>query len=88
MANHKSSTKRAHQNLKRGQHNKQIKSKIRTFEKKLLAAISSGDKPEASQLFLTFNSAIDKAAQKGIYHANNAARKISRLSQKVQKIKI
>ena len=86
MANHKSSAKRARQNIKRYQHNKQIKSKVRTFEKNLLTAISSGNKPEASQLFVTLNSAIDKAAQKGVYHAKSAARKISRLSQRVQKI--
>ena len=87
MANHKSARKRARQSTKCHERNKRTKSAIRTFEKRLLTAISSGDKNSSSQLLITFNRAIDKASQKGIYHAKNAARKISRLSKKVQEIK-
>ena len=86
MANHKSAAKRAQQGLNRYQRNKQTKSRVRTFEKKLVTAISSGDKNEAGQLLTAFTRAMSKAAQKGIYHANNAARKISRLSKRVESI--
>lgn len=86
MANHKSAKKRARRDIKRRDRNKQTISAIRTFEKKLIAAISSSDKNGASQLLITFSGAIDKATQKGIYHTNKAARKISRLSKRVQSI--
>lgn len=83
MANHKSAKKRARQDVKCCRRNKETKGAVRTFEKKLMAAISSGDRDQASKLLITFNSAIGKASQKGIYHARNAARKISRLSKRI-----
>ena len=86
MANHKSAKKRARQDIKRRHRNKQTKSTVRTFEKQLTTAISSKDKDKASQLLTTFTRAIDKASQKGVYHAKNAARKISRLSKRVHSI--
>ena len=86
MANHKSAKKRARQDLTRHGRNKQTKSAVRTFEKKLDAAILSQDKKKATDLLVTFIRAMGKAAQKGVYHAKNASRKISRLSKKVQQI--
>ena len=87
MANHKSAAKRARQEIKRTARNGRIKSTIRTFEKKLRAAITQKDKGTAENLLVTFTSQVDKAATKGIFHARTAARKISRISTQVNGIK-
>ncbi len=62
------------------------KAAVRTWEKKLRAAIAGGDKQGAQTLLSTYMSKIGKAAAKGIIHARTAARKISRLSQRVSKM--
>ena len=55
MANSAGSKKRARQAVKRNKHNSQIRAKVRTFVKKVVAAIASGDKKEAiaATTFLT-----------------------------------
>jgi small subunit ribosomal protein S20 len=59
------------------------KNTVRTFEKKLRAAIASKDKAAAQTLLLETASKIDKAATKGVFHRRTASRKISRLSAQV-----
>lgn len=66
--------------------NKMIKSKIKTMVKKVEAAIAAGDKAAAEASLKNAISEISKAASKGIYHKNNAARKISRLTVAVNKM--
>lgn len=83
MANHKSAAKRARQTLRTTQRNSQRKSSIRSAEKSLLSAIAGNKTEEAQTLLKDYISKMDKGAKKGIYHANTAARKISRLSKKV-----
>ena len=63
-----------------------IKSKIKTIIKKVEADIASGDKSVAQASLKVATSEIDKAASKGIYHKNNAARKVARLSAAVSKM--
>ena len=63
--------------------NKIIKSKIKTLTKKVDAAVAAGDKTLAQTNLTTAIAAIDKAAAKGIFHKNNAARKVSRLQRAV-----
>ena len=63
--------------------NKIIKSKIKTLTKKVDAAVAAGDKTLAQTNLTTAITAIDKAAAKGIFHKNNAARKVSRLQRAV-----
>ena len=86
MANHKSAAKRARQSIRKTSRNSRIKSTVRTFEKGLRKAISEKKMDEAKKLMISFSSEIDKAAQKGIVHANNAARKVSRLAKQVQSL--
>lgn len=86
MANHKSSVKRAKQDLKKNARNSGTKKAIRTVEKKLVKAIESKSKDEANKLFVEFTSKIDKAATKGILHHANANRKKGRLSSRVSAI--
>ena len=86
MANIKSAKKRIVISKKREMRNKSVKSKVKTMVKKVEAAIQAGDKAEAEAALKVAISEISKAANKGIYHKNTAARKISRLTVAVNKI--
>ncbi len=82
MANHKSAKKRAKQSQVRRLRNKSVKTSLKTLEKKLRAAQEEGaDTKEA--LMRKTQSALHKAAKKGIIHKKTASRKISRLSKLV-----
>lgn len=86
MANIKSAKKRILVIQTKTERNKAIKSKVKTFVKKVDAAIASGDKAAASAALLAATSEIDKAAKKGVMHKNAASRKVSRLAQAVNKM--
>ncbi len=86
MANIKSAKKRARQMIVRNARNSDIRAATRTAEKKLRGAIESKDAKAAQDLLKAYASRIGKAAQKGIYHAKTASRKISRLSKSVSQI--
>ncbi len=85
MANIKSAEKQARQALVRKDRNQKTKSSVRTAEKKLRLAITSGDTAKKEEAFSAFASAIDKAAQKGVYKRQTASRKIGRMSIQVLK---
>ena len=63
-----------------------IKTKVKTLIKKLEAAIVAGDKAQAQERLKLAVSEINQAASKGVYHKNNAARKVARLSKAVSKM--
>ncbi len=86
MANIKSAKKRISVIETKTLRNKMIKSKIKTIIKKVEADIASGDKAAAQASLKVATSEIGKAASKGIYHKNNAARKVARLSAAVSKM--
>lgn len=86
MANIKSAKKRIEVIDKKTLRNKMIKSKVKTVIKKVDAAIAAGDKEAAQANLLVAISEIDKAASKGVYHKNNASRKVSRLTAAVNKM--
>ena len=77
MANHKSAKKRAKQSQVRRLRNKSVKTTLKTLEKKLRETKASGE--NAEELMKQTQSAIQKAAKKGILHKKTASRKISRL---------
>lgn len=83
MANIKSAKKRILVAETRAARNKAIRSKVKTFIKKVDAAIVAGDKAAAQACLVNAISEIDKACTKGVYHKNNASRKVSRLSKAV-----
>lgn len=83
MANIKSAKKRILVNKTKAARNKSIKSGVKTAIKKVEAAVAAQDKAAAGEALLSATSIIDKAAKKGVYHKNNAARKVSRLSKLV-----
>ncbi len=82
MANIKSQIKRNRQNEKRRLRNRVYRGSARTFIRKANAAIESGNLDEARAAVLRAQKALDKAAEKGIIHKNNAARRKSRLMKR------
>lgn len=86
MANIKSAKKRILVIDKKTERNKAIKSKVKTYVKKVLAAVESGDKAAAEAALVETTSVISKAASKGVYHKSTASRKISRLAKAVNKM--
>ena len=83
MANIKSAKKRVLVNRKKAERNKSIKSAVKTSIKKVEVAIEAKDKEAAVAALQNAISTIGKAATKGVYHKNTAARKVSRLSKAV-----
>jgi len=71
--------KRVRQNEKRRAANRVYRSSARTHIKKARRLIEAGDLEQAEVQVTSAISALDKAAQKGIVHRNNAARRKSRL---------
>ncbi len=86
MANIKSAKKRIKVTKTKTERNKIQKSKIKMFTKNIDALVKSGKKDEAKAMLIDATKAIDMAASKGIYHKNNAARKVGRLQKAVNKI--
>lgn len=86
MANIKSAKKRVLVNKTKMERNKAIKSGVKTAVKKVEAAVVAKDVEAAKAALLNASSIIDKAATKGVYHKNNAARKVSRLAKAVNSI--
>ena len=86
MANIKSAKKRIEVAQIRTDRNKAIKSGVKTAMKKVFAAIEGGNKEAAQAELVNATKVIEMAASKGVYHKNNAARKVSRLSKAVNKM--
>ena len=78
MANIKSQIKRNRQNEKRRLRNKSARSEMRTLVKDARTATEAG-RDDAEEMLRQALKSIDKAAQKGIIHKNQAARRKSRL---------
>lgn len=86
MANIKSAKKRILVNQTKAARNKAIRSAVKTSIKKVDVAVAANDKAAANAALTDAISTISKAASKGVYHKNNAARKVSRLSKAVNSI--
>ena len=84
LANIKSAAKRARQSERRRQHNVALRSKMRTFIRKVLSAVESGDKDLAKKAYDEAVPVIDSVTDKGLIHKNKAARHKRRLNQKVK----
>lgn len=84
MANIKSAIKRARQNEKLRQHNASARSRLRTYIKKVLKAVDSGDAGAAKDAYTSAQPIIDKATNKGLIHKNKAARIKSRLNARIK----
>ena len=83
LANIKSAIKRNKQNEKRRLRNRVYRGRARTFIQKAQLAIEAGDKDQAAEAVRIAVSSLDKAAEKGVIHKNNASRRKSRLMKKL-----
>lgn len=83
MANHKSAEKRIRQTAKRTIVNKARVSRIRTYVKRVEAAIAAGDKAGAAEAFKVAQPELQRGVGKGVVHRNTASRKISRLAHRI-----
>jgi len=83
LANIKSQIKRNRQNKKRRDLNRVFRGQARTALRKARVAIENGEKDEAQDKTMVAIKALDKAAAKGIFHKNKAARQKSRLMQRL-----
>ena len=86
LANIKSAKKRILVNRTKAARNKSIRSAVKTSIKKVETAVQKNDKAAAQAALTEAISTISKATSKGVYHKNNCARKISRLSKAVNSI--
>jgi small subunit ribosomal protein S20 len=86
MANNDSARKRIRQTEKRTARNKARKSRVRSFLRKVEEAVSGGDKAAAQAAFRAAQPELQRAATKGVVHANTVARKLSRLSARVKSL--
>jgi small subunit ribosomal protein S20 len=86
MPNNKSAEKRIRQSAKRQISNRVYRGGARTAVKKARTLVDTGKEnaPEAVEKAI---KALDRAAQKGVIHPNNAARRKSRLMQALNKTK-
>ena len=83
MANIKSAKKRILVNETKAARNKAIRSRVKTSIKKVEAAVAANDKDAAKAALTVAISTIESASSKGVYHKNNAGRKVSRLTKLV-----
>jgi small subunit ribosomal protein S20 len=84
LANIASAKKRAIQSEKHRAHNAALRSRLRTYIRKVLLAVESGNVEEAQAAFRAAVPIIDSSVNKGLIHKNKAARSKSRLNARVK----
>jgi len=86
VANIKSQIKRIGTNEKSRLRNKAVKSDLKTYVRKVRESVAAGDKDAAAKALAAAGKKLDKAASKGVIHANQAANKKSALAKSVASI--
>lgn len=86
MANHPSAEKRNRQRVVRTERNRALKSALRTTVKKARAAVGSGDSKTAAPLLAAAESALARAASKGVIAKKSASRVTARLASAAAKL--
>jgi small subunit ribosomal protein S20 len=81
----KSALKANRQNIKRREHNRTMRSKLRSALKSIRASLDAKDLSGVKTALNQTVSLVDKMATKGIIHSNTAGRYKSRLAARVQK---
>ena len=87
MPNTKSAERRMRNSTRKKQHNRSIKTRLKSLEKAYADAVKSGKKEDANQAYRALTSAFDKAAKTGVIHKGKADRKKSRLSARLSAVK-
>ena len=86
MANTTSAQKMVRKIATRTAVNKSRRSRVRTYVRKLEAAVAAGDAGAAQEAFRTVESEMMRAVSKGVMHKNTASRKVSRLCKQVRSL--
>lgn len=86
MATHKSSEKRARQDLARRTRNRDVMSRTRTLVKRVREAVASGDAALAGERFRAAERALRRAASKGVVPRARVDRSVSRLAKAVARL--
>ena len=84
MANHKSAKKRIRRNEAFNEVNSNRRSRIRTFIKKVEAAIEGGNAEEARSALKAAQPEMHRGVTRGVFHKNTVSRKLSRLSARIK----
>lgn len=83
MATHASAEKRNRQNKRTNARNRNARAAVRTAIKEVITSVTAKDSPKAKENLKKTTSIIAKAGNKGLLHKKNVARKVSRLTRKV-----
>ncbi len=86
MANTSSAKKATRKIARRAAVNKNRRSRVRSYVRKVEEALASGDKAAAEAAFKAAQPELMRAATKGVLHKNTASRKVSRLASRVKAI--
>jgi len=86
VANIKSQIKRIKTNEKARLRNKSVKSSVKTAIRKFREAAEAGEKDKAVELLQAASRQLDKAASKGVIHANQAANKKSAMAKRANQL--
>jgi small subunit ribosomal protein S20 len=86
MANNPSARKRIRQTETRTERNQARRSRMRTFVRKVEAAIAGGDRAAAAEALRAAQPEMQRAATKGVAHRNTVTRKLSRLSARIKSL--
>lgn len=86
MANTSSAKKATRKIARRTAINKNRRSRVRTYVRKVEEALASGDQAAAQAAFLAAQPELMRAASKGVMHRNTASRKVSRLASRVKSL--
>jgi small subunit ribosomal protein S20 len=84
--NRPSTAKRIRQNAARAQHNRALRTELRTKLKSLVSALSAGEVETATKLLRPVISSLDKAATKKLVKKKRASRTVARLSRKLHRL--
>ncbi len=87
MPNTKSAERRTRSNARKQDRNVSAKSRVKSFEKRYVDALKSGDKAVATTALRSYSSIIDKAVKSGVIHKSTASRKKSRLAVRLVALK-
>lgn len=85
MASHESALKAHRQNVKRREHNRQLRTRLRSALRDIRAAIDADDPAKAKDALRETISLVDKMAGRGVIHRNTAARYKSRLATRLSR---
>jgi small subunit ribosomal protein S20 len=83
MATHESALKAHRQNIRRREHNRQLRTRLRSALRDIRTAIDAGDPAKVKEALRDTISLVDKMAGKGLIHRNTAGRYKSRLASRV-----